>query len=301
MTLQLRKAERRKAKLRIGIGGPSGSGKTYSALLMAYGMTGDWTKIAVIDTENGSGELYANLGDYNVITLTDNFAPERYNEAIKACEEAGMEVIIIDSVTHEWNGKGGILEIHGSLAGNSFTNWAKVTPRHNAFIDAIIQSTAHIITTVRKKQDYAMTQDGSGKAQVTKMGLAEVQREGYSYELTLNFDIDIAHYANADKDRTGLFMDKPPFKITPDTGKALIDWANSGKEVTYEPPKESTKPNPLKDLTDHLDTLGVPLEERTIALNVYLGTKFKDITTLTDSQAVVALKKLQAIPVVPTT
>ena len=148
--LQLRQAERRQAKMRLGLSGPSGSGKTFSALLLASGMA-DWSKIALIDTENGSGELYADLGAYNVITLTAPFTPSRYVEAIKACEDAGMEVIIIDSATHEWDGDGGCLDIHSKMAGNSFTNWAKITPMHNSFIQAILQSKCHVITTTRRK------------------------------------------------------------------------------------------------------------------------------------------------------
>jgi len=234
--LQLRKAERKQAKMRLGISGPSGSGKTYSALLLASGMA-KWNKIALIDTENGSGELYADLGNYNVITLTAPFSPLRYVEAIKACEDADMEVIIIDSATHEWDGEGGCLDIHGKMAGNSFTNWAKITPMHNSFIQAILQSKCHVITTTRRKQDYDMTQN-NGKTTVTKVGLKEIQRDGFEYELTLSFDIDISHFVTAGKDRTGLFMDKPAFRITKETGNAILEWANSGKEaikIEYEP------------------------------------------------------------------
>src|SRR4051812_8726433 len=117
--LTLRKAAREKTKIRIGLSGPSGSGKTYSALLVASGMA-SWEKIAVIDTENGSTDLYSHLGDYSVITLTAPFSPERYIEAIAACEAAGMDVIVIDSVTHEWDGKGGCLESNELIAQTKF-------------------------------------------------------------------------------------------------------------------------------------------------------------------------------------
>lgn len=131
--MELRKAERKQAKIKLGLQGPSGSGKTYSALLLAYGLVQDWAKVAVIDTENHSADLYAHLGDYRVLPLNRPYTPERYIQAIQACEDASMEVIIIDSITHEWDGAGGILETHGNMTGNSFTNWNKVTPRHNAF------------------------------------------------------------------------------------------------------------------------------------------------------------------------
>jgi len=231
--MELRRATKSQSKLRIGMAGTSGSGKTYSSLLMASGMT-SWDKIAIIDTENGSADLYSNLGPYNVITLTAPFSPERYIEAIKTCEQAGMEVIIIDSITHEWDGTGGILQIHEQLGGNSFTAWGKLTPRHNAFIQAILQSPAHIITTVRRKQDYAM-ETVDGKVKVQKQGLKEVTREGFEYELTLSFALAQNHLAVASKDRTGLFMDRPEFVISSETGKQLIAWANSGTPAKFAP------------------------------------------------------------------
>lgn len=248
--LQLRKAERKKAKLRLGVTAPSGAGKTYSALLLAKGLASDWSKIAMIDTENGSGDLYANkgeMGEYNIITLEAPFAPERYIEAILACQVAGMEVIIIDSATHEWDGKGGCLEIQEQLGGR-YQDWAKVTPRHRKFLDAILQSPCHVITTTRRKQDYDMTKDSNGRVRVEKVGLKEVQREGFEYELTLNFEISsLNHLAKASKDRTGLFADKPEFKITEETGKTLKEWAESGSEsiVDIEKREFSKKRNEL--------------------------------------------------------
>jgi len=225
---QIRKAERSQVKLRIGISGPSGSGKTYSALKMARGMASSWSKVCLIDTENMSGDLYAQLGDYNVITMTEPYSPERYIEAIQAAEDANMEVIILDSATHEWDGRGGCLDIVDQLGGR-FQDWAKVTPRHRKFIDSMLKSTAHVLITMRTKQDYAMDEDSSGKKKVTKLGLKEVQREGFEYELTLNFVVDMNHLAKAGKDRTGLFMGRPEFVITEETGKEILEWNASGK------------------------------------------------------------------------
>jgi hypothetical protein len=228
--MKLQKASRKQVKLRLGLSGASGFGKTYSALLLAFGMTNDWSKIAVIDTENESASLYSDLGEYNTIPLKAPFSPERYMEAIKACEDGGMEVIIVDSITHEWDGKGGCLDIHNELGGQ-YQHWAKVTPRHNAFIDAILQSSCHIITTVRRKQDYDMVKDGA-KTKVVKVGTKEVTREGFEYELTLNFEfLNDNHLVKASKDRTGLFMDKPEFIITPATGKKILEWCMTGEKA----------------------------------------------------------------------
>jgi len=231
--MELRKVSKKKAKLRIGLSGASGFGKTYSALLMAYGITSDWNKIAIIDTENGSADLYENLGSYNVIQLLAPYTPERYNEAIKMAENAGIECLIIDSITHEWDGEGGCLEIQTQLGGR-YQDWAKVTPRHNSFIQTILKSNCHIITCVRRKQDYEMTTE-NGKSKVQKVGTKEVTREGFEYELTVNLEfVNDLHLIKASKDRTQLFMNKPEFIITSETGKMLIDWANSGvDEVAY--------------------------------------------------------------------
>jgi hypothetical protein len=227
---KLRKATRQKAKIRLGLSAVSGGGKTYSALLIAYGLCGDWSKIALIDTENGSGDLYAHLGAYNVLSLNAPYSPERYTECIKDCENEGMEVIIIDSITHEWDGKGGCLEILDSLGGK-YQDWGKVTPRHQSFINSILQSKCHVITTVRRKQDYEMSKDNNGRIKVEKAGLKEVTREGFEYELTANLEIDIRHNATASKDRTGLFADKPAFVPSIETGKMILEWCESGEDV----------------------------------------------------------------------
>jgi hypothetical protein len=182
----------------------------------------------VIDTENGSADLYAHLGDYNVLPLTAPFSPERYVEAIRSCEKAGMEVIIIDSISHEWDGKGGCLEIVESLGGK-YQDWAKVTPRHQGFIDAILQSPSHIITTVRRKQDYEMTKV-DGRVKVEKGGLKEITREGFEYELTVNLELDTRHNATTSKDRTNLFAGKPAFVPSEKTGELIAQWCEQGEE-----------------------------------------------------------------------
>ena len=209
--MQLRQSERRQAKIKIGLQGCAGGGKTYSSLLLAKGLTnGDFSKVAIIDTENGSADLYAHLGNYNVLSLTPPFTPENYIKAIEVCEKAGIEVIIIDSISHEWDE---LLDFHSKLAGNSFTNWAKVTPRQKAFVDKILQTNAHIIATMRTKQDYVLNQK-DGKFIPEKVGLKSVQRDGLDYEFTLVFDVDIKHFAVSSKDRTGLFMGQPEFVIS---------------------------------------------------------------------------------------
>lgn len=229
--MKLQIAQRHQVKLRLGLSGASGFGKTYSALLLAYGITNNWNKIAIIDTENGSASLYSHLGDYNTLTLDEPFNPERYIEAIETCEKSAIEVIIIDSISHEWSGKGGCLEIHESL-GARFQDWAKVSPRHQSFIDKILNCNCHVITTVRRKVDFSMESDMNGKSKVVKHGTKEITREGFEYELTANFElINDKHLAKASKDRTGLFMNKPEFVINSATGKKLMEWCNKGISI----------------------------------------------------------------------
>lgn len=227
--MKLIKASRKKAKIKLGLQGPSGSGKTYSALLIAFGLTEDWSRVCVIDTENNSADLYAHLGSYNTLSLGAPFAPERYIEAIHQCVMAGMEVIVIDSISHEWEGSGGIIDTHSQMTGNSFTNWGRLTPRHNAFVQEILQSPVHVIATIRSKQDYVLAEK-NGKHVPEKVGLKGVSREGFDYELTIVFEMDIKHNAVSTKDRTSLFMDKPEFRITTVTGRKILDWCNSGTE-----------------------------------------------------------------------
>lgn len=267
--MTLRKATRTKSKIRLGLSAVSGGGKTYSAILIAKGLSnGNLSKVALIDTENGSGDLYSHLGDYNVLPLESPYTPENYAKAIRTCEDAGMEVIIIDSITHEWDGKGGILEIHSAMTGNSFTNWASLTPRHQKFIDAILQSKCHIITTVRRKQDYELVMNDKGKLEPKKVGLKEVTREGFDYELTCNLNLDTNHFATTLKDRTGLFVDQPDFIPSEETGKLILDWCENGIEpIKFDAEKE------LKNCKNLVDLQAVYL-----SLNDADKLQYKDLT-----------------------
>jgi len=222
--MELRQSERKQAKIKMALQGSSGCGKSLSSLFLAKGLTKDnLAKVAVIDTENGSADLYAHLGDYNVLALQPPYTPEKYIEAIEVCEKAGMEVIILDSISQVWDE---LLDFHSKLPGNSFANWSKVTPRQKAFINKILQADAHIIATMRTKQDYVLQQK-DGKYVPEKVGLKAVQRDDVSYEFTIVFDIDIKHFALASKDRTNLFSGRPEFMINTSTGKRILDWCSS--------------------------------------------------------------------------
>ena len=207
MALELRRAERKKARLKIGISSISGAGKTTGSLLFSYGLLkGEhpdwsddeiWDKIAIIDSENGSGELYANskvkgtpyyIGQYWTIPLAAPFTCERYIEAINLCKENNKEVCIIDSMTHLWNGVGSLLEKQGNIAqrsGNSYTAWRTITPEYNKFLDTMLQVDMHIIGTMRSKTEYSQEKNAEGKTTIRKVGMAPVMRDGIEYEFTL--------------------------------------------------------------------------------------------------------------------
>lgn len=225
---QFHKAERKKGKLRLAIAGPAGSGKTYSALLIALGLGG---RIAMIDTERGSGELYDHLGEYDACTIQPPFEPRKYVETIRAAEDLGYETIIIDSLSHAWVGQGGLLDVHGHIAdktGNSWSAWRQVTPKHNELVDAMLQSKCHIIATMRSKMEYAQVEE-NGKKQVKKLGMSPIQRDGMEYEFTVFIDLDQQHTATTTKDRTTLF-DGQYFVPTIETGRTLLSWLeNNGQ------------------------------------------------------------------------
>jgi hypothetical protein len=243
--MEIRKAQRKKAKLRLGIAAPSGAGKTYSALLLAFGIGG---KVGVIDTEHGSADLYEDLGEYDIINIEAPYTVQKYRDALNAFEKAGYDIVIMDSLSHAWAGDGGLLDKQGKLAdrsGNGYTAWRAVTPEHNGLVEAILTSPCHIIATMRSKQEYVLETNEKGKQTPRKVGMAPVQREGMEYEFTVMLDIDMNHIASTSKDRTRLF-DGQLFKIDRAHGESLRNWLERGIEQTQK--VSSTERDELLDL-----------------------------------------------------
>lgn len=163
------KGRTQNAKLRLALAGPTGSGKTFTALVLAKGIGG---RIAVADTENSSAELYEDLVEFEHANIQPPYTPEKFIEVIKAAEKANFDTLILDSITHEWSGVGGCLEIVDQLTsstfkGNSWGAWSQVTPRHRKFIDAMLQSSINIIVTMRSKMETIQTND-NGKRKSKK-------------------------------------------------------------------------------------------------------------------------------------
>src|SRR5215469_3962007 len=157
------RAEKTNSKLRLALAGPPGSGKTFTALSLAHALA-DGQSVALIDTEHGSASKYADLfPPFDCVNL-ETFHPDVYVEAIHAAERAGYAVLIIDSLSHAWNGKGGVLELVDAAAkrsksGNTYAAWAEATPIHTRLIETIIRANVHIIATMRSKMEYAQEKD----------------------------------------------------------------------------------------------------------------------------------------------
>lgn len=250
------KAVRKKARLRLAVQGPSGSGKTWGALKIAQGLGG---KIAVIDTEKGSASIYSNWADFDVLELDPPYTPEAFIKAMQEAEHAGYDVLIIDSATHEWSGLGGCLELVDEIArarykGNSWSAWNDVTPRHRAFMDAITRSPMHVIVTMRSKTETAQVEE-NGRKKVVKLGMKAEQRDGSEYEFSLVLDIvHDGHYAQASKDRTGLFVDKDPRVIDESVGRDLLAWLESGVESAAKTTVDGVTAGELADWTASIES-----------------------------------------------
>lgn len=251
------KARREKMKAVVGFIGCSGSGKTAGALLTAYGMMKEaypnlpdeelWDKIGVIDTEHGRSKLYANtdfdgatIGQFFHIDFDPPYTTERYNIAVQKMKNIGCEVIIVDSLSHNWQGEGGIVETHGKMSGNSFQNWGKLSSETNDLIKTLTRNNVHILATLRTKTEYVVEPNAEGKAAPRKVGTKPVQKDEMEYEFMLNFNIGIDHIAETSKDNTRMF-EGHPIKINPDVGRKLYQWLELGIDVKAEEAKERTE------------------------------------------------------------
>ena len=238
-----KKAERKQAKLRLCLTGPSGSGKSYSALQVAKGLSPNG-KIAMLDSENGSGELYSDIADYDIAQITPPFHPQKYIEMINTAAKAGYDVLIIDSLSHCYNGAGGLLDLHQQATmnrrdRNSFAAWSEITPIQARLINAILSSPLHIIATLRTKTAWEVVENDRGKKAPVKVGLSPIQREGLDYEFSVVFDLSTdGHVATASKDRTGLFDGQQQFQPSENTGKQLLQWLDSGVDVEESSTKQ---------------------------------------------------------------
>jgi len=232
-----KKATKQQSKLRLTLDGPAGSGKTFTALRFAHALA-KGAPIAVLDTERGSASKYTGEApdgtpwEFDVLELT-NFAPSNYVEAILSAGISGYAVLVIDSLSHAWEGRGGALEMKDNAAAsmrtrNDYTAWRNVSPEHNRMVDAILQSPLHVITTMRSRMEYVQEKDESGKTTIRKIGLSPIQRPGMEYEFDVVADIDIDHTLRVSKSRCSAIADVIANKPGPGFLIPLIAWLESG-------------------------------------------------------------------------
>lgn len=246
---KIQKAVRENVAVKVALMSPSGGGKTYSSLRLATGMademekiTGERPRILMGNTEGARGRYYANEFEYDIVDIDPPYNPEKFVQFIQFAEREGYRILILDSASHEWEGKGGCLDLH-TQAGGRYQDWAKVTPRHDQFIEAMSKSPMHIISTMRGKDKYEMEKDDSGKTTVSKLGLGAKQREGFEYEFTCTFLIDQrTSLATYQKDNTHIFENDAAVVLTEEHGRRIIRWANSddGKNINMK--AEEKKP-----------------------------------------------------------
>ena len=256
-----RKAEKRQAKLRLALDGPSGAGKTMTALITATAIARELgTRVAVIDSERGSASLYADRYDFDVLELHGSYDPARYVKAIRAAETAGYGVIVIDSLSHAWEAEGGVQEIadRNKKGGNTWSGWAAATPAYRSLVDAMLQSPAHIIATMRTKVEW--TQDERGKPQ--KVGTSPVMRQGIDYEFTIVGDLDVEHVMRISKSRCPAVADKSYRHPGPEFGREVLAWLLDGAVDTRARAKE------LADLAPgNREALAAALKEAGIGID----------------------------------
>lgn len=226
-------------KVKLALIGPTGSGKTYTGLVIGSRLAElDGGRVAVIDTENRTATKYASHFDFDHLALS-SFAPMEYVKAIKQAEEHGYSVVIVDSLSHAWSGTDGALEQVDkakarSKSKNGFAAWRDVTPMHNALIDALVQSDVHMIATMRAKQHYAIDQveeNGRTKTEITRLGLAPVQRDGMEYEFDVVGDIDQEHRLVITKSRCFELADAVLMKPGAEVADTLHAWVEGGVEA----------------------------------------------------------------------
>ena len=256
------KATKRAVRARIGIDGPSGAGKTYTALEWARVLG---KRIAVVDTERGSASLYSDLFDFDVLEVSPPFHPDRFVEAIRDAEKNDYDVVILDSLSHAWEGEGGVLDIVDAAAarqnGNSYTAWKSGTPILRHLIDTILATDIHVIVTMRSKTEYVLEENDRGKKQPRKVGMAPVMRAGMEYELTLVGDMDLEHRMTITKSRCPALSDLvvQPGRAS-EAAETFVSWTQSGAGMASR-----TEIDALKQMFNDIE----PKDARTAAKRAF--------------------------------
>jgi len=265
MSFVFKRATKESAKLRMAIAGPAGSGKTFTALTVAEFLAGD-REPAVIDTENESASKYADRFAFATVSLSagTGFSPEKYIEAIEAAESAGFPVIVIDSLSHEWAGKGGILELVDQTAarmnGNKFQAWGVVTPRHDKLVRKILECRAHVIVTLRAKMEYVQERNERGKTEVRAVGMKPIQRDEMEYEFDIFGLLDQDNNLVIRKSRCPELSGEVIHRPGREMAATLTRWLQGGTAEPNEPKPKGGRQRPRVDAVKESTTAPDPLQ-----------------------------------------
>lgn len=248
MSFTFRPATRDNVGLLIGLAGASGSGKTYTAMRLASGISGE-KPFAVIDTEAGRAKHYADAFRFDHGDMKPPFSPAAYADAIRAADEANYPVIVVDSMSHEHAGEGGILDMQeaeyqrmGSREAVKMASWIKPKGEHRKMVSRLLQIRAHLILCFRAEEKVEMVRGEDGKMEVRKKhsavgldGWVPIAEKTLPYELTASFLLmasapGVPHPIKLQEQHRELFpLDQP---ITEESGRRLAEWA-AGAKVEY--------------------------------------------------------------------
>jgi hypothetical protein len=272
------RAKKSDAYIRLALIGPAGAGKTYTALRTARGLGG---RVALIDSERGSASHYADEFEFDTVKL-EKFSPKNYIEAIEAAVAQGYDVLIIDSLSHAWAGKGGVLEMHDEAArrdrtGNRWAAWREVSPEHNRLVDTILQAPLHVIATMRSKIEYVQDRDESGKVVIRKVGLQPVQRDGLEYEFDIVCDLDQTHTLVVSKTRCRALTDAVIREPGEDNFAALLRaWISDGAvRMDDRPGAEAADRRPELDADKPHPSTPSPQDEEDRATDEQMRTMWR--------------------------
>lgn len=261
------KATRERIAVKIALMSPSGGGKSYSALRLATGMVNEMkktntlngtnSKILFANTEGPRGRYYADEFNYDIVDLEPPYNPELFIDLINYAVDEKYSVLIIDSSSAEWEGRGGCLELQ-QQAGGKYQDWKFVSPRHEKFIDTLAYSPIHVIATMKGKDQYEVEKDDRGRVSVKKLGVGAAQRNGFEFYFTTTFNIDRdSHMAKCEKDNTHIFEKSGATILDESYGEKIIQWANSGESenVTSKRFSENKSATPAESVTELEDTI----------------------------------------------
>lgn len=282
--INIREAEREGARLVIGLGGISGSGKTFTALQLAWGLAnGDAKKVGLLDTENRRGSLYANslvdkagaIHKFLIGDLYAPFSPQRYKDSILEFQNAGVEVLVIDSVSHEWEGMGGCEDI--ANAGDPKTpRWNKAKAEHKAFMNALLASDMHIIVCMRAREKVKLVKV-NGKTEFESQGVLPIQEKNFVFELTASMMM-----WNEGKEQAVMkcpaelrdILGRQEGYITARDGLALRKWVDGGAKVD---PSIQAAQNMLRTVTEQgMAALEAAWKKQPKEMKDTLGAAFLD-------------------------